>query len=79
LGNAEKILAWAARRGLTEFTRTQILQLGPHSVRKAQAASAALLMLVEADRLTTTDGRCYRITCALLPREERPRPPQAIR
>jgi phage/plasmid primase-like uncharacterized protein len=57
-----KIVAWASRRGLTEFTRKQVLQLGPSGLRKAEIASPALQKLVELGRLHSDDGRRYRVT-----------------
>jgi hypothetical protein len=62
---AKKLLAWIKRKGLAEFTRKKVLQLGPSCVRNAEAAKAALLTLVEQGYLITEDANRYRATSAV--------------
>jgi hypothetical protein len=64
--DSQKLLEWVRRKGLTEFTRTQVLQLGPVSLRTATSAKAALRTLVDKGLLITEDGSGYRVTPAAL-------------
>jgi hypothetical protein len=59
--DAQKLLEWIIRKGLTEFTRKQVLQLGPNSIRNAMSANGALRTLVEIGLLVTEDGSRYRV------------------
>jgi hypothetical protein len=63
---AKKLLNWIKRKGLAEFTRKQVMQLGPTCVRNAEAATLALLTLVAQGWLTSTDGSRYQVTAAAL-------------
>jgi hypothetical protein len=58
--DAQKLLEWIRRKGLTDFTRKQVMQLGPNSIRDAMSAKAALRTLVEMGCLVTDDGKRYR-------------------
>jgi phage/plasmid primase-like uncharacterized protein len=58
--DAQKLLDWIRRKGLTEFTRKQVMQLGPSSIRDATSAKEALLTLVEMGWIVTADGTRYR-------------------
>ena len=62
LENAKKLLAWLARRGLTEFTRKMAMQRGPSGCRTAAVVGQALKALVEHGWLSTADDRTYRVT-----------------
>jgi putative DNA primase/helicase len=64
--DAQKLLDWIRRKGLTEFTRKQVMQLGPSSIRDATSAKAALRTLVEKGLIITEDGSGYRVTPAAL-------------
>ncbi len=59
--NSARLLAWIRRKGLTEVTRKQILQLGPACVRRAVDARAALHTLVDGGYLAINDTNRYRI------------------
>lgn len=64
---AKKLFDWVRRKGLTEFTKKQVMQLGPGSVRKAEVAKTALLTLIEHGLLTTDDSSNYRVADIALP------------
>jgi hypothetical protein len=53
---AQRLYAWVQRKGLTEFTQRQVLQLGPASLRRADVARAALQVLVEQGLLVAAEG-----------------------
>jgi hypothetical protein len=59
---AQKLVAWAKRRELTEFNRKMVLQLGPSSVRPVARAEAALARLIAFGWLETQDAKSYRLT-----------------
>jgi phage/plasmid primase-like uncharacterized protein len=64
--DAQKLLEWMRRKGLTDFTRKQVMQLGPNSIRDAMSAKAALRSLVEMGCLVTEDGSRYHVTSTAL-------------
>jgi hypothetical protein len=64
LQDAEKLIDWVRRKKLTAFTRKQVMQLGPNSLRPATTAKAVLLTLVQQGQLTTEDNSLYRVPSA---------------
>jgi hypothetical protein len=63
---AELLLSWVQRKELAEFTRRQVLQYGPNSIRLAPIAGAALRQLVAGGWLLTQDNNQYRVAPAAL-------------
>jgi hypothetical protein len=64
--NESKVLQWARRKGFKQFTKTQVLQLGPSSVRSAATAQTVLKNLVFTGWLQTQDESVFNLTTAAL-------------
>jgi hypothetical protein len=56
-GDAAKVVAWLKRKGIVSFFKKVLLQSGPSSVRRAEAASNVLQFLVQSGRLRLHDDR----------------------
>jgi hypothetical protein len=61
---AQLLLSWIRRKGLTELTRKQVMQFGPNSSRYAPLAKLALRGLVRSGWLSTDDDSRYVLTPA---------------
>jgi hypothetical protein len=62
LKDAKKLLAWIARRRLTELDRKLVMQAGPSSVRPVARTRAALAKLVEFGWVHTPNDKQYTLT-----------------
>jgi hypothetical protein len=61
---AQLLLKYIQRRGLSVLTRKQTMQFGPNSIRYAPLAKLALRGLVRTGWLSTEDDSHYRLTPA---------------